>query len=95
MAMSIAEELVRFLNFAKTPFHAVAKCKEILAAAGFVELQERDAWKVCTLLPHTAYPSKLSSGGRYYYSRNQSTLVAFAIGKQFKAGGPFAIVGGL
>lgn len=52
---SRAESLVKFLNLSRTPFHAVAQCKEMLNASGFKELAERDEWK-------------LTRGGRYYYT---------------------------
>jgi aspartyl aminopeptidase len=44
--------------------------------------QERDSWS-----------SSLKNGGKYYFTRNGSTLAAFAIGKQWKAGNPLAMIG--
>ena len=38
---------------------------------------------------------KLKPGGKYYYTRNKSTLVAFSIGGNYKAGhGGFKVIGG-
>jgi aspartyl aminopeptidase len=45
-------------------------------------LQERDPWS-----------SSLQPGGKYYLTRNASTIVAFAIGSQWKPGNPIAMVG--
>ena len=45
-------------------------------------LQERDAWS-----------SSLRPGGKYYLTRNASTIVAFAIGSQWKPGSPISMLG--
>jgi aspartyl aminopeptidase len=45
-------------------------------------LQERDSWAP-TLQP----------GGKYYLTRNGSSIVAFAIGKKWKAGNPVSMIG--
>jgi aspartyl aminopeptidase len=45
-------------------------------------LQERDSWAP-TLQP----------GGKYYLTRNGSSIVAFAIGKKWKAGNPISMIG--
>jgi aspartyl aminopeptidase len=45
-------------------------------------LQERDSWAP-TLQP----------GGKYYLTRNGSSVVAFAIGKKWKAGNPISMIG--
>ncbi|KAK4553302.1 hypothetical protein LTR86_009602 [Recurvomyces mirabilis] len=47
-----------------------------------MSVQERDNWT----------PS-LHPGGKYYLTRNASTIVAFAIGSQWKPGNPVAMVG--
>jgi hypothetical protein len=33
-------------------------------------------------------------GGKYYYTSNHSTLVAFVVGAKFKAGNGFKVIGG-
>lgn len=44
--------------------------------------QERDSWN-----------STLQPGGKYYLTRNTSTIIAFAIGHDWKPGNPVAMVG--
>jgi len=51
-----------------------------LTAAGFTRLSERDAW---ALVP----------GGRYFFTRAASTLVAFAVGGAWREGGGVHMVG--
>jgi len=61
--------LLTFLKTSPTPFHAVTSAKAMLAEAGFVELLEQDDWQ-------------LSPGGRYYTTRNGSSLIAFVHGQE-------------
>ncbi|MBK8959298.1 MAG: M18 family aminopeptidase [Proteobacteria bacterium] len=61
--------LLNFLQRAPTPFHAVALMRQRLLAAGFVELDESEAWRI---VPR----------GRYFVTRNQSSLVAFRSGQR-------------
>ena len=56
--------LLGFLDASPTPFHAVANVAGMLENAGFVYLDERNDW---TLEP----------GGRYYTTRNASSVIAF------------------
>ncbi|BBN00146.1 aspartyl aminopeptidase [Marchantia polymorpha subsp. ruderalis] len=77
---SVAEELVEFLNGACTPFHAVHEAKVRLKEAGYEQLSEREAWP-------------LKPGGKYYFTRNHSTIVAFAIGMRYEAGNGFYAIG--
>ena len=75
-------ELLSFINESPTPFHAVHNVKEMLDEAGFTHLEERDTWS-----------RKCVAGGKYYITRNSSTIVAFAIGLEWEPGNPIAMVG--
>lgn len=77
-----AEDFVDFLNASPTPFHAVRSAVQRLEKAGFKQIKERDSWS-----------STLQPGSKYYLTRNASTILAFAIGAQWKAGNPVAMVG--
>ncbi|EMC91114.1 hypothetical protein BAUCODRAFT_80469 [Baudoinia panamericana UAMH 10762] len=77
-----AEDFVDFLNASPTPFHAVRSAKLRLEKAGFQAIKERDNWT-----PH------LQPGGKYYLTRNASTIIAFALGSKWKPGNPVAMVG--
>ncbi|KAL2934483.1 putative aspartyl aminopeptidase [Bienertia sinuspersici] len=79
-ANSIASDLISFLNASPTAFHAVDESKRRLKEAGFEQLSERNDWN-------------LEAGNKYFFTRNYSTIVAFAIGKKYIAGNGFHIVG--
>lgn len=79
-AIAIASDLIGFLNASPTGFHAVDESKRRLKEAGFEQISERDDWK-------------LQPGNKYFFTRNYSTIVAFAIGKKYVAGNGFYIVG--
>jgi len=61
------QNLIEFLNQSPTPFHAVSELKNRLESSGFKPLLESDAWE-------------LTAGGRYYVTRNDSSIVAFVNG---------------
>ncbi len=63
------QRLLEFLRRSPTPFHAVANMVRQLRAAGFVALQEHET-------------GVLQPGGKYYLTRNDSSLVAFVHGQQ-------------
>ena len=71
----------KFIDSTPTPFHLCAQGAALLRAAGFVELVETEAWRPL-----------LKPGGNYFYVRG-GTLVAFAVGAGFVAGGGFSIIG--
>jgi len=76
---ALGKKFIDFVNASPSQFHAVASTAKELEAAGFVQVSERDAdWKI-------------KPGGKYYYTRNQSSIVAFAVGEQWKAGNGFTI----
>lgn len=73
-AAAITEEaflsdLQTFLQQSPTPFHAVQSMSDRLAAAGFSELREGQAWQ-------------LEPGQGYYTSRNGSSIIAFVYGAE-------------
>lgn len=76
---SIVGDLLDYLNESWTQFHATAEAKRQLIAAGFHLLSENDEWD-------------LKAGGRYLFTRNMSSLVAFAIGHKFSVGDGFHII---
>ncbi|XP_020594278.1 probable aspartyl aminopeptidase [Phalaenopsis equestris] len=64
----VATELIDFLNASPTAFHAVDEAKRRLKKVGFEQVSEREDWN-------------LELGKKYFFTRNHSTIVAFAIGK--------------
>ncbi|RMZ79173.1 hypothetical protein DV738_g3469, partial [Chaetothyriales sp. CBS 135597] len=62
-------------------FHAVAAFAKQLEDAGYEHLSERTIWKV-------------QPGGKYYATRNSSSIIAFAVGKEYKPGNGIGIVAG-
>ncbi|XP_071685519.1 probable aspartyl aminopeptidase [Rutidosis leptorrhynchoides] len=78
--ISVAGDLVDFLNASPTAFHAVDEAKRRLKVAGYEQIYEKGDWK-------------LEAGKKYFFTRNYSTIVAFAIGKKYVAGNGFHIVG--
>lgn len=69
LAQKVASEIVDGLNESVTPFHAVEYMTQKLREKGFLEIIEKNIWK-------------LKKGGKYYFTRNQSCLVAFTVGKE-------------
>ncbi|RZC74647.1 hypothetical protein C5167_050124 [Papaver somniferum] len=76
----VVSEIINFLNASPTAFHAVDEAKRLLKKAGFEQISEKQDWK-------------LQVGKKYFFTRNYSSIVAFAIGKMFVAGNGFHIVG--
>ncbi|KAG9104731.1 hypothetical protein FRC06_011625 [Ceratobasidium sp. 370] len=77
-----AESLLEFLNASPTPFHATHNAATKLEAAGFQRVYEKDSWE-----------KELKEGGKYFFTRNQSSLIAFTLPKGWKEGAGFSIVG--
>ncbi|EXJ80182.1 aspartyl aminopeptidase [Capronia coronata CBS 617.96] len=79
---AMATDFLNFVNASPTPFHAVKSVKERLSEVGFKEIKEKQSWS-STCVP----------GGKYFLTRNGSTIVAFAIGKKWKPGNPISMIG--
>lgn len=79
-ALEYAQSFVDFVNASPTPYHAVNTVKLQLLNAGFKELAERANWS-------------LELGGKYFVTRNASSLIAFTVGHKFEDGNGISIVG--
>lgn len=72
--------LLDFLSASPTPFHAVANMAAHLEAAGFEKLDEGAQWQI-------------KSGGSYYVTRNDSSIIAFRRGRKDLATSGIRMVG--
>ena len=61
--------LMSFISDSPTPFHAVASMVSLLSTAGYSQLEVSSKWH-------------LKAGGRYFITRNDSTIVAFQLPKK-------------
>lgn len=65
----VVENLLDFIEKSPTSFHVVENIRERLLARGYEELEESREWRLCW-------------GGRYFVTRNHSSLIAFSLPKQ-------------
>ncbi|KAI5954118.1 hypothetical protein CANMA_004957 [Candida margitis] len=82
LSLQYAQNFVDFVNDSPTPYHAVNSVKESLKNAGFEELVERNNWR-----------GRIEKNGKYYVTRNGSSIIAFTVGGKYKNGNGIAIVG--
>ncbi len=78
--LAAAKDLCAFVDASPTPFHAVAEAARRLTAAGFVEISERE-------------PFRLSAGDRRYVVRGGGTIIAFIVGGESPADAGFRVIG--
>lgn len=64
-----SRKLLQFIDNSPSCFHAVANICELLQKAGYVALSENHRWE-------------LEAGGKYYITRNGSSIIAFQIPKE-------------
>jgi len=79
-AIAFGEDFVNFMNEACSPYHAISAVKTRLAEAEFVEILETDRWN-------------LQRGGKYFFIRNGTSLIAFVVGNEYCPGNGFTMVG--
>jgi aspartyl aminopeptidase len=76
-----ALDFIDFVNASPSPFHVVHEASTRLEKAGFERISEKDEWH-------------LRRKGKYYFTRNGSSIVAFVVGDNYQHGkGGFSIVG--
>ncbi|KUI71025.1 Vacuolar aminopeptidase 1 [Cytospora mali] len=80
---ALTQPFLQFLTENPTIFHAVDYFKGRMNSVGFTELPARDDWS-----------DKIQPGGKYYVTRNGSTLAAFIVGEAYKPGNGVAMIAG-
>lgn len=78
--LKTARELIDFIYDSPTSFHAVHNTKNILASEGFKELTEDEKWDI-------------KKGGKYYFIKNDSAIIAFTVGIKDVWNTGFKIIG--
>eukprot|EP00931_Biecheleriopsis_adriatica_P068955 TRINITY_DN42842_c0_g1_i1.p1 TRINITY_DN42842_c0_g1~~TRINITY_DN42842_c0_g1_i1.p1 ORF type:complete len:567 (+),score=119.15 TRINITY_DN42842_c0_g1_i1:66-1703(+) len=71
-ADSLTDEFLDFVGRTGSPAHTVSEAKKRLEKAGFVQLRDDLPWKV-------------ERGGKYYVTREGTSICAFVVGGQFDA----------
>ena len=67
MEKKLITELTDFIGQSPTAFHAIDSLKKMMALEGFSELKEAEKWDLCP-------------NGKYFVTRNNSSIIAFNIG---------------
>lgn len=76
---SYASPFIHFITENPTVFHAVSAVGKRLESKGFTKLSEREAWN-------------LKRGGKYFFERNGSSAIAFAVGEDYKSGNGASVI---
>lgn len=69
---AMISRLLAFLDASPSPYHAVSNLAARLKEFGYAGLDESQSWA-----------KTLQPGGRYYFTRNGSAMVAFAVGHKY------------
>ena len=83
LTIECVESAKKFLNFidaSPSPYHVVENCKEMLLQADFVHLKETELVDTQPM-------------GKYFMTRNQSHIMAWTVGGQYKPGNGFTMFG--
>ncbi|KAJ9119647.1 hypothetical protein QFC22_003357 [Naganishia vaughanmartiniae] len=83
-----AMAFLRFVDASPTPFHAVHTAVNHLAQAGFKPISAR------TDLQSAFTTGEIVPGGKYYLTRNQSSLLAFVVPRKMTGKTGFSVVAG-
>lgn len=77
--LKIGRSLLDFIDRSPTPFHVVDMLEARIGEKGFVRLKEEDEWH-------------LVLEGRYFVTRNNSSIVIFTTGSKFPESAGFKII---
>jgi len=78
---SYTQPFISFISSNPTVFHAVSAVGKRLESKGFKKLSERDSWK-----------DTLDNGGKYFFERNGSSVIAFVVGENYKSGNGASVI---
>ena len=72
-AKNLAKELMTFIDNSPSCYHVTANFADMLEQAGYQALNEQDKWEI-------------QAGGKYFVTRNGSSIIAFRVPKSLKGG---------
>ena len=78
-----AQNACQYLSSSPDPYHAVLNSITKLQSSGYVPLSKRQP-----------FTGQILPGGKYYYTVNKTTLVAFCVGEKYKEGNGVKVIGG-
>jgi aspartyl aminopeptidase len=77
---TFAGSFIDYLNESCTNFHAIEASCKLLTIGGFVRISETEEWKLLT-------------GGKYFFTRNATSVIAFTVGGAYIPGNGYTILG--
>ncbi|KAI4140162.1 MAG: hypothetical protein L6R39_005922 [Caloplaca ligustica] len=78
---SYSAPFLKFISENPTVFHAVDELAKRLESHGFTKLSAREPWF-----------GMFKPGGKYFVEKNGSSIIAFAVGRNYKAGNGAAVI---
>lgn len=69
MFEKITKDMLKFIDASPTCYHVISNMEERLDAEGYTKLRESEDWKI-------------KNGGKYYVTRNGSSIISFQIPKK-------------
>ncbi|KAI0380859.1 aminopeptidase I zinc metalloprotease-domain-containing protein [Hypomontagnella monticulosa] len=80
---AFTEPFCKFLRESPTVFHVVGHFKDQMTSLGYKELPAREDWS-----------GRIEPGGKYFVTRNGTSIIAFTVGKAYKPGNGVAMIAG-
>ena len=77
---SFAREVIEFIDESPSTYHVVKNCSDILDENGFERIMPREKWEI-------------KRGGKYFFKKSSSTIIAFTVGENFDVKKSFKIFG--
>lgn len=66
---ALCDNFLKFLQASPSPYHATANIAALLSDSGFTQLHEHQSWQI-------------KPGGKYYFTRSDSSIAAFIVAQQ-------------